>query len=120
MDYYRLSFYGLNKVRVDCINHPRGHGPGPIEGLGSHRLAPLSVRTATLSPPPAAPPVTFIVGPREGCLMVAITFFPFFPSPWVRPIVVVDFPSPSGVGVMAVTSTYLPFGLSARRFRTLA
>src|SRR5664280_637794 len=29
-------------------------------------------------------------------------------SPWTRPIVVVVLPSPSGVGVMAVTTTYLP------------
>ena len=30
--------------------------------------------------------------------------------PWVRPIVVVVLPSPSGVGVIAVTTTYLPRG----------
>jgi hypothetical protein len=32
-----------------------------------------------------------------------------------NPIVVVDFPSPNGVGVIAVTSTYLPLGRPARR-----
>ena len=42
-------------------------------------------------------------------------FFPSFPSPSIRPMDVVDFPSPRGVGVIAVTSTYFPFGLSRRR-----
>ncbi len=32
--------------------------------------------------------------------------------PWPRPTVVVDLPSPSGVGVMAVTRMYLAFGRS--------
>src|SRR4051794_34478401 len=34
-------------------------------------------------------------------------------SPCARPTVVVDLPSPSGVGVMAVTTTYRPRGRSA-------
>ena len=34
------------------------------------------------------------------------------PRPWTRPMVVVVFPSPSGVGVIAVTSTYLPDGVA--------
>ena len=34
-------------------------------------------------------------------------------SPWARPTVVVDLPSPSGVGVIAVTTTYLPRRCSA-------
>ena len=33
--------------------------------------------------------------------------------PWASPTVVVDLPSPSGVGVIAVTTTYLPRGRSA-------
>src|SRR5262245_40497114 len=33
--------------------------------------------------------------------------------PWPSPTVVVDLPSPSGVGVIAVTTTYLPRGRSA-------
>src|SRR4030067_437734 len=89
-------------------------------------MSPVSPRENGVSgthwerPPPAAPPLTFMVGPPEGCLMVAMTFLPFFPSPWVRPIVVVDFPSPNGVGEMAGTSTYLPLGLPASRLNTLA
>src|SRR4051812_15199129 len=35
--------------------------------------------------------------------------------PWARPTVVVDFPSPSGVGVIAVTTTYLPRGFAVSR-----
>src|SRR6185295_31026 len=41
--------------------------------------------------------------------------WPIWLSPWARPTVVVDFPSPRGVGVMAVTTTYLPRGRSASR-----
>ena len=46
--------------------------------------------------------------------MQRITFLPITPSAWVRPTEVVVLPSPSGVGVMAVTSMYLPSGLLAR------
>jgi hypothetical protein len=35
------------------------------------------------------------------------------PIAWVRPTEVVVFPSPKGVGVIAVTSMYFPFGFSA-------
>src|SRR4029079_17974310 len=35
--------------------------------------------------------------------------------PWARPTVVVDLPSPSGVGVIAVTTTYLPRGFALSR-----
>ena len=37
--------------------------------------------------------------------------------PWASPTVVVVLPSPSGVGVIAVTTTYFPRGRSARRAR---
>ena len=70
------------------------------------------------SPPPAAEPLMFIVGPPEGCRMQATTFLLRLPIPWSSPIVVVDFPSPRGVGVMAVTSMNLPSGLSLNRSRT--
>ena len=47
------------------------------------------------------------------------TFWPrCAPSACDRPTMVVDLPSPSGVGVMAVTSMYLPFGRLASRSRT--
>jgi hypothetical protein len=43
--------------------------------------------------------------------MAVMTFLPrCAPSACERPTVVVVLPSPSGVGVMAVTSMYLPFG----------
>ena len=66
-------------------------------------------------PPPAAVPLTFMVGPPEGWRSAPPTFFPRFPRPSIRPTDVVLLPSPSGVGVMAVTSMYLPSGLSLRR-----
>ena len=46
-------------------------------------------------------------GPRDGCLIVSATFLFIFPNPCVNPIAVVDLPSPSGVGVIAVTTTIL-------------
>src|SRR6185437_5316967 len=46
------------------------------------------------------------------------TFLPrCAPMAWLRPTVVVVFPSPSGVGVIAVTTMYFPFGASFRRSR---
>ena len=65
-------------------------------------------------PPPAAVPLTFMVGPPEGCLSAPPTFFPLLPRPSMRPHEVVLFPSPRGVGVIAVTSMYLPSGRSLR------
>ena len=70
------------------------------------------------SPPPAAEPFTPIVGPPEGWRMAAEARLLRRPRPCTRPMVVVDLPSPRGVGVMAVTSTYLPLGLSPRRSST--
>ena len=69
-------------------------------------------------PPPAAEPFMPMVGPPEGWRMAAVVFTPRLERPCTRPMVVVDLPSPRGVGVMAVTSTYLPLGLSARRRNT--
>jgi len=47
------------------------------------------------------------------------TFFPRRARPSMRPKVVVVFPSPSGVGVIAVTSMYFPLGCSFRRSKIL-
>src|SRR5512133_1883521 len=58
------------------------------------------------------------VCPCEGWRMQVKTFFPKqAPNAWLSPTVVVVLPSPKGVGVMAVTSIYLPFGRSFRRSR---
>ena len=59
------------------------------------------------------------VGPPDGWRMAPMTFLPILPSPSTSPMVVVDLPSPSGVGVMAVTSMYLPSGRPFSRFRML-
>ena len=66
-------------------------------------------------PPPAAVPLTFMVGPPEGWRRQPPTLAPRRPRPSIRPKDVVDFPSPRGVGVMAVTSIYLPSGRFFRR-----
>src|SRR5688500_7058905 len=58
------------------------------------------------------------VGPCDGWRITVMTRLPrCAPSAWLSPTVVVVLPSPSGVGVMAVTSMYLPFGRFARRLR---
>mmetsp|Transcript_14284 Transcript_14284/g.37874 ORF Transcript_14284/g.37874 Transcript_14284/m.37874 type:complete len:229 (-) Transcript_14284:916-1602(-) len=59
------------------------------------------------------------VGPCDGCLMVVTTFFPKqFPRAWQTPIVVVDLPSPSGVGLIPDTTTKDPSGASCSRAAT--
>ena len=45
------------------------------------------------------------VGPIEGWRMAMVAFLPMWLKPWPRPTVVVVLPSPSGVGVMAETTT---------------
>ena len=66
--------------------------------------------TTWLYPPPAAPPLMPKVGPIEGWRNVSTAFWPMRPIAWPRPTEVVVFPSPNGVGVIAVTTTYLPEG----------
>src|SRR3989442_15658721 len=50
------------------------------------------------------------VGPIEGWRMATIAGRPMCESAWPRPTVVVVLPSPSGVGVIAETTTYLAWG----------
>ena len=56
-------------------------------------------------PPPAADPLMLKVGPPDGWRMAPMTRWPIAASPSTRPMVVVVLPSPSGVGVIAVTLT---------------
>src|SRR6516225_3132422 len=59
-------------------------------------------------PPPAAPPFTPNTGPRLGSRMQRIELTFSRRSACVRPTETVLFPSPAGVGLMAVTSTSRP------------
>src|SRR5690348_9438206 len=52
------------------------------------------------------------VGPIDGWRMATVARLPRWPSASPRPTVVVVLPSPSGVGVIAETTTYLARGLS--------
>src|SRR5262249_25435174 len=72
-----------------------------------------SMGTTWLYPPPAAPPLMPNVGPIEGCLIATVACFPMCLNPCPRPTVVVVLPSPSGVGVIALTTTYLAAGWPA-------
>ncbi len=76
--------------------------------------------TTCARPPPAADPLMLNVGPLEGWRTHPATFFPSRPSPSTSPSVVVVLPSPSAVGVIAVTSMYLPRRPFPVRARTLA
>ena len=62
-----------------------------------------------------APPLTPNTGPSDGSRSATIARSPMRRKPSASPIVVVDFPSPAGVGVIAVTSTSAPSGRSAAR-----
>ncbi|MBF8289963.1 MAG: hypothetical protein HW391_931 [Chloroflexi bacterium] len=72
-----------------------------------------SIGITWLWPPPAAPPLIPNTGPRLGWRMQTAALRPIRLRPWARPTVVVLLPSPRGVGLMAVTTTYLPRGRSA-------
>ena len=62
-------------------------------------------------PPPVAPPFIPNTGPRDGSLSAKIDFFPIALKPSAIAIDIVVFPSPRGVGLMAVTNINLPFFL---------
>jgi hypothetical protein len=53
------------------------------------------------------------VGPIDGCRMAMVARLPMSDRAWPRPTVVVVFPSPNGVGVIADTTTYFAFGCDA-------
>ncbi len=65
------------------------------------------------APPPVAPPLRPKTGPIDGCRRARTDFLPILRSPWARPIDVVVFPSPAGVGVIAETRISLPGRRSA-------
>ena len=65
----------------------------------------FSKGTTWLYPPPAAPPLIPKVGPMEAWRMATVACRPTQARAWPRPTVVVVLPSPSGVGVTAVTTT---------------
>ena len=71
-----------------------------------------SIGTTCAYPPPVAPPFKPKTGPNDGSRKHAITFLPTLDNPSANPIVVVDFPSPAFVGLIAVTNTSFPSGLS--------
>ena len=61
-------------------------------------------------PPPVAPPFRPNTGPKDGSRRAAMTLQPMRRRPSVRPMATVVLPSPSEVGLMAVTRQSLPVG----------
>ncbi len=74
-----------------------------------------SIGKTCANPPPAAPPLIPITGPNEGSRNAIIVFFPILERASAKPMVMVDLPSPAGVGLIAVTKINLPgaFSLTA-------
>ncbi len=77
-----------------------------------------SMGTTWEYPPPAAPPFTPMLGPNDGSRSAMAVFLPSFARAWPKPTVVVVFPSPAAVGLMAVIKMRWPSGLSAKRLAT--
>ena len=77
-----------------------------------------SIGTTWAWPPPVAPPLIPITGPSAGSRSATIVFMPVREKASARPTVVVDLPSPAGVGDIAETSTSLPCSLLGVIFRT--
>ena len=71
-----------------------------------------SIGTTCEYPPPAAPPLIPKQGPRDGSLSAITAFLFNWPKACPKPTVIVVFPSPAGVGLIAVTSTSFPSSLS--------
>ena len=79
-------------------------------------MSPVSLRLISSigrtweRPPPAAPPFTPKKGPSDGWRSAQIAVFPIRFRPSESPMVLTVLPSPSGVGVIAVTTTILARG----------
>ena len=71
-----------------------------------------SIGTTWAYPPPAAPPLIPKTGPREGSRRAMTAFSPIAERASTNPTEVVVFPSPAGVGEMAVTRISFPSSLS--------
>ncbi len=79
-----------------------------------------SIGITCARPPPAAPPFMPKHGPSDGSRRHETARRPMRFSASPRPTVVVVFPSPAGVGVIAVTRTSRPRGAPAASGSTLA
>ncbi len=75
------------------------------------------IGTTWAQPPPAAPPFIPKTGPMDGSRRQAIDRSPSPLRASVSPTVVVVFPSPAGVGDIAVIRISLPSGRSSRDVR---
>ena len=75
-----------------------------------------SIGTTWAYPPPAAPPLIPKHGPKDGSLNAATAFLPIWQRASVSPILIVVFPSPAGVGLIAVTRINLPSSFFSSAF----
>ena len=70
-----------------------------------------SIGATCTCPPPVAPPFIPNTGPNDGSLNASMDFLPILESPSAMAIETVVFPSPNGVGLIAVTNISFPFFL---------
>ncbi len=75
------------------------------------------IGTTWAQPPPAAPPFMPNTGPIDGSRRQAIELRPSPANASASPTVVVVFPSPAGVGDIAVIKISLPSGRLSRDWR---
>ena len=68
----------------------------------------FSIGSTCEYPPPVAPPFIPKTGPNDGSRTQITAFFPKLFNASARPIVVVVFPSPAGVGLIAVINISFP------------
>ena len=67
-----------------------------------------SMGATCAQPPPVAPPLRPNTGPRDGSRRANTVFFPRADRLSASPMLVVVFPSPAAVGLMAVTRISFP------------
>mmetsp|Transcript_120998 Transcript_120998/g.338774 ORF Transcript_120998/g.338774 Transcript_120998/m.338774 type:complete len:211 (+) Transcript_120998:1479-2111(+) len=130
-NFSRRAYMEGSKERLPFLStgHKRFHMPSTVEVFSWYHLVSIaaakrlcaavmawmspvmcklnsSIGTHCEYPPPAAPPFVPNVGPMDGCRMQVTTFCPrCAPNACDKPIVVVDLPSPKGVGLMPTTTT---------------
>jgi hypothetical protein len=104
----------IEPARVAVVDTGVDHGREQVVGRGDGVEIPVEVEvimslgTTCDFPPPVAPPLSPKTGPSDSSLSVAMARRRLRSRAWVRPMETTVFPSPWGVGEMAVTRISFP------------